>query len=157
MHIDVVNGTVTLADMRFGAALSRPAFLKSALGVDAEVGVVNEGWVTLHFGPEPGIRASASFKDDRLVQLFVSMALPAGDDKPWDRDFEMRRKSFHDEWLKERLGDPPYHYAWGTVASEFTEQDAASDIVITFGKFPVGESWWDRKSLAREAETRKKS
>ena len=156
MKIDVVLGTATIADVCFGAALSRVDFLKTSLGANAKVGVVNEGWITFHVEPEPGFHGSVKFKDDRLIQIVVSMPLPDGAVKAWDRELEMRRKALHDAWLSEQFGDPPYEYAWGTIASEFTEQDISSDIAITFGKFPVTESWRERKAREREELAHKK-
>jgi len=82
------------------------------------------------------------------------MVMPTGE-VAWDRDCELRRKAYHDAWLKTELGDPPYEYLWGTVDSTFDEKGMSSGIVIIFGKFPVEESWWERKRRERKEAARK--
>lgn len=154
MKIDHVLGLVSFPGITIGPHLSRQEFLRTSLGATATLGVVNAGWVTLHFQPEPQIRASLSFKDDRLVVLDAAMSMPTGE-VAWDRECELRRKSYHDAWLKSDLGDPPYKYLWGTVDSCFDEKGMSSGIVIIFGKFPIEESWWERKQREREEAARK--
>ena len=155
MKIDAKLGVVSFPGITIGPHLSRQDFLQTSVGATAETGVVNQGWVTLHIHPEPGIYAAVAFKDDILITLDVSMLMPSGEAGPCDRACEMRRKEYHDAWLTSELGDPPYKYMWGSVTSSFNEKSVSSDIIVIFGKYPVEESWRDRKRREREEAARK--
>ncbi len=155
MKIDAVLGVVSFPGITIGPHLLRQEFLQTALGATATLGVVNKGWVTLHIQPEPEIYAAVAFKNDRLITLDVSMLMPTGEAGTWDRDCEMRRKAYHDAWLKSELGNLPYEYLWGSVTSWFDEKSLSSDIIIIFGKYPVEESWRDRKRRELEEATHK--
>ncbi len=154
MKIDRTLGLVSFPGITIGPYLSRQEFLQMELGAAATLGVVNAGWVTLHTQPEPQIYASLAFKNDRLIKLDVTMVMPTGE-AAWDRACEMRRKAYHDAWLRSELGAPPYEYLWGTVDSFFDERSLSSGIVIIFGKFPVEEDWRERKRREREDAARK--
>lgn len=155
MKIDPVLGIVSFPGIAIGPHLSRQEFLQTPLGSSAKPGVVNAGWVTLHTQPEPQIHASLAFKDDLLIKLSAAMLMSTGE-ADWDRECELRRKALHDDWLKSELGNPPYEYSWGTVDSCFDEKGMSSGIVVIFGKFPVEESWWERKARESGAQAQKK-
>lgn len=155
MKIDAIMGVVSFPGTTIGPHLSRQEFLQTTLGAASKLGVVNEGWVTLHVQPEPEIYASLAFKDDRLIKLEVSMEMPSGEANTWDRACELRRKAYHDAWLRSELNSPPYEYLWGTVTSWFDEKSLSSDIIILFGKYPVEEDWRERKRREREDAARK--
>jgi hypothetical protein len=155
LKIDTVLGVVSFPGITIGPHLSRQEFLETRLGSTAKLGVVNAGWVTLHTQPEPRIYASMAFKDDRLVKLEVSMQMPSGEVGDYDRDCELRRQAYHDAWLKSELGGPPYEYLWGTVLSWYDAKSVVSEIMVIFGKYPVEESWRDRKRREREEAARK--
>lgn len=155
MKIDPALGTVSFPDITIGPHYSRLEFLQTKLGSTAKLGVVNDGWVTLHIQPEAGIYGAVAFKDDRLVTFEASMQMPSGEVGDYDRECELRRKTYHDAWLKSELGDPPYEYSWGRVLSWFDAKSVSSDIVVIFGKYPVKEDWRDRKRREREEAARK--
>lgn len=148
-------GVVSFPGITFGSNVSRQEFLKTNLGATAKLDVVNDGWVTLLVKPEPDIYAGLGFKDDRLIVLEASMQMPSGEVGDYDRECELRRKDYHDAWLKAELGNPPYEYPWGTVRSWFDAKSVVSDIIVIFGKYPVKESWRDRKHREREEAARK--
>jgi hypothetical protein len=155
LKIDAVLGVVSFPGITIGPHLSRQKFLETTLGATATLAVANAGWETLHAHPEPEIYASFAFKDDRLIKVEVTMLMPSGEAGTWDRACEIRRKAYHDTWLKTELGNPPYKYLWGSVTSWFDEKNLSSDIIIIFGKYPVEESWRDRKRREREEAARK--
>jgi len=155
LKIDAILGVVSFPGITIGPHFSRQEFLETQLGTTSELGVVNDGWVTLYVQPEPEIHASLAFKDDRLIKLEASMQMPSGEVGDYDRACELRRKAYHDAWLKTELGNPPYKYLWGSVMSWFDEKSVTSDIVVLFGKYPVKENWRDRKRREREEAARK--
>ena len=69
MKIDAILGVVSFPGITIGPHFSRQEFLETQLGTTSELGVVNDGWVTLYVQPEPEIHASLAFKDDRLIKL----------------------------------------------------------------------------------------
>ena len=50
----------------------------------------------------------------------------------WSYEKELNRKSIHDEWLKNNIGDPPYIYSWGSIESLYDSKSAVSIIDISF-------------------------
>ena len=58
----------------------------------------------------------------------------------WTEAGEQQRKRAHDVWLHERLGSPPYRFAWGTVESYYSARDVSSDIAIDYSK--PRRRWW---------------
>jgi hypothetical protein len=134
MKIDVFNGSITFAFGMVGPPMDRVAFLSSLVGAGAEKVSENAGFVHLRFHPEPGVHASALFKDDRFHQLFVLMAMPSDDTGEWTEAHELERMVVHDNWLRQELGKPPYEYAWGSVVSEYDAKGCESEIILTYGK-----------------------
>lgn len=157
MKIDTTSGVVNFPEVTIGPQIKRQEFLRTAFGSRATVGVVNQDWVTLEISPEPGIHGALTYKNDQLVRLMISMQLPPGEDKPWDRATEMRRLALHDVWLRSELGNPPYKYAWGSILSWFDERNLSSDIHILFGEWPIEETWWQRIEKERAESMHKKS
>ena len=145
MKIDAVMGVISFPGITIGPHMLRHEFLQTSLGATARVGVVNQGWVTLHVDLEPGVHGSLIFKDDQLVQVIATMDLASGEKEEWSESSEIKRKSQHDAWLKLELGNPPYRYLWGSVGSEFDSKSCSSDIVITFGTFPEQKDWRNKK------------
>ena len=45
----------------------------------------------------------------------------------------MANKKYHDALLEENLGQPPYAFSWGKVASVYDERSEGSAILITYG------------------------
>jgi hypothetical protein len=54
--------------------------------------------------------------------------------REWSAELELERKAKHDQWLREELGEPPYRYDWGRVASEFDPKGLASEIIVVYEK-----------------------
>jgi hypothetical protein len=133
MKIDVFNGSVTFASGTIGPRMDRMTFLASTIGRAAEKVMENAGNVHLRFCPEPGIHASALFKDDRFHRLFVLMDMPSEDASEWTEAHELERLAVHDKWLRQELGRPPYEFAWGSVVSEYDAKGCESAIIITYG------------------------
>jgi len=134
MKIDVFTGSVSFAAGVIGPRMSRKAFLDSPIGAAAEKVLENAGFVRLGFQAEPGVHATAVFKDDRLHQLLVLMAMPFDDTDEWTEAGELQRKAAHDKWLRQELGKPPYRYAWGSIDSEYDAKGCVSEIILTYGK-----------------------
>lgn len=133
MKIDVATGFVTFASGAVGPPMDRATFLVSPIGATTETLSENAGFVQLHFRPEPGVHASALYKDDRIHQLFILMTIPSDETDEWNEARELERKVIHDKWLRQNLGQPPYEYDWGSVASEYDAKGCESEIIITYG------------------------
>lgn len=134
MKIDVINGSVTFASGTIGPRMDRTAFLNSTVGAAAAKVIENADYIHLHFHPEPGVHASALFKEDRLQRLFVLMIMPTDDASAWTEAHELERMVVHDDWLRRELGSPPYEYAWGSVVSEYDAKGCESEIILTYAK-----------------------
>lgn len=86
----------------------------------------------MNFEPEPGVNATAFFKDDHLKQVYFAFAVPSDEIKDWVEDREQQRKAKHDAWLRAALGEPPYEYAWGQVQSDFDPRGWSSEILVIY-------------------------
>ena len=50
----------------------------------------------------------------------------------WCEEHELKRKSFHDDFLFTELGNAPYEYEWGTVSTYFDQKGGSSSIGIAY-------------------------
>lgn len=115
---------------------SREQFLASSLGVEPRRRrLVNKEWWHITVDAEPEVVANVLFRNDRLHQVWILMAIPHDRDPDgWSREHELGRKTLHDAWLRREVGDPPYQYAWGKIESEFDEKGCVSEIIISYAE-----------------------
>jgi hypothetical protein len=132
MKIDITKGSLIFESGSIDPHIDRPAFLEASIGRQAKVALVNQGWINMDFEPEPGVSATAFFKDDRLEKVFFALSVPSDDIKEWVEDREQQRKAKHDAWLRAELGEPPYEYSWGQVESDFDPRGWSSQILVTY-------------------------
>lgn len=63
------------------------------------------------------------------------MELPSDQDPTgWTEAHELERKALHDAWLLRELGNPPYDYPWGSIASEYDAKVCVSEIIVTYAE-----------------------
>lgn len=138
MQIRVTDGSVSFEGGNIDPRLERAAFLATPLGAKAERWFVNGSFETYRIFPEPGIVATADFRDGRMVMVSLAFSLP--DDSPENVSVphELMRKEKHDAWLREHLGEPPYRYNWGLVESVFYHQHCGSEITVSYQPGHVG-------------------
>lgn len=134
MRIDVLDGSVSFSLGTIEQGLDAASFLKSPLGIASRKSLENAGWMHLDFSPEPGILATALFKENRIHQLFLLMSVPTDVSEEWTEQNELQRKALHDEWLLAALGSPPYEYAWGSVFSDYDPKGRVSEIIVTYAE-----------------------
>lgn len=132
MKIDVDSGSVIFEHGSIDPGMDRTAFLNSPLGKISERWDVKGSFETYRFLPEPGLTATADFKDDRLLNVSFQFAMAGDFTSELSTDRELARKRIHDEWLGAALGEPPYCYHWGQVVSEFYHQHCESDVMVIY-------------------------
>lgn len=133
--IDRTTGEFTVDAHRLGPDLAEAEFLRSDLGKaagkhgrSAPYYVV---WRKIDGGIEIGmtLKFSSSGPLQRIGLQFVKQGVRGSD---WTRAMEDEIKVFHDRWLKERLGDPPYRFPWGTVRSFIEPHWYSANIAIEY-------------------------
>lgn len=134
MHIHTSDGSVEFALGIVTSATDKPSFLASSLGRGAVVVVENGPFMTYRVAPEPGVGATLLFKGERLENIAWAFSLPNETEDDWSEDSEMRRKKHHEEWLLKELGEPPYRYRWGEVASEYDAKGVSSAIMVVYDR-----------------------
>ena len=134
MKIQITDGSVAFPEGTITRHMDRQAFLRSQLAKSSKVAVANEPWVTYNFIPEIGVSCNATFKEERLQQVFLLMSMPTDDPSRWTAELEQERKLKHDEWLRTEFGAPPYEYPWGSVTSEFDPRGCVSDIIVSYAE-----------------------
>jgi hypothetical protein len=134
MKIDASDGTIGFDAGLIASGVTRTQFLQTALGKNAKEELVNpQGqWRHIAIDPEPGIAVTLIFQDERLHQAFIAMRISTDATGEWTEKNEFARKAVHDVWLASQLGEPPYSYSWGSVASTFDYKGCASEIVVTY-------------------------
>jgi hypothetical protein len=143
MTIDPKTGNLLLGDESLGPTSQERDFLQSASGVSAKQVVKTpttisyEIWLPPDSGREVG--AVLKFARDGALQTarikFVRSEDRAAGASGWSRDVEDEIKSFHDAWLRERFGIPPYElpFPWGRVWSVIDEHGYAAIIIVAYG------------------------
>jgi hypothetical protein len=132
MKIGIFDGSISFARGTIARNQDREQFLASDLARGARQELVNVEWWHLTIKPEAGIVATLIFHDNRLDMVLVLLEIPADSTGEWTRDLELERKRLHDQWLQRELGEPPYRYPWGVVASELDEKGVVSEIIIRY-------------------------
>ena len=132
MQISVSDGSVSFAGGNIDPRLDCTAFLATPLGAKAERWFVNGPFATYRFFPEPGVVATADFRDGRMLNVSLTFDLPDDSPENWSTPHELARKERHDAWLREHLGEPPYRYNWGQVESAFYHQHCGSEITVSY-------------------------
>jgi hypothetical protein len=132
MRILIDSGTVEFESGWIGPDADRNSFLASPLGCKAEVFVDNDPYMTYRIRPEPGVVATVSFLGLQLTGISCLFEMPDIMEKDWTEEHELERKKIHDNWLRERLGPPPYRFVWGNVSSEYDPKGCVSDIIINY-------------------------
>ncbi len=132
MKIDLSSGVVHFELGSIGPGANREMFLRSELGGNSEILVVNEPHMTYRIRPETGVTATVYFLDDQLRGLTWLYALSADKEHEWNEELELERKRLHDDWLRNELGAPPYRYSWGEISSEYDPKGCVSDIILNY-------------------------
>ncbi len=67
---------------------------------------------------------------------FISLSVLIHQEMPswenWSKEEELRIKKYHDKWLENHLGVPPYKYQWGGISSLFDPRSGTSSITIRY-------------------------
>jgi hypothetical protein len=134
MKIRPSDGTVAFSFGEISRSHDRAQFLESPIGVRSKEGLHNEPWRHYEISPEPGVAGSVLFRSDEIQKIFLMMLIPSDRTDQWTAELELERKSIHDRWLQQELGDPPWRYAWGKVVSEFDPKTVASEIIVVYDR-----------------------
>jgi len=132
MRINRANGTIQFASGTMTPLMSQPELQRSVTNGRLERWFVNGPFETYRFFPEPGVVATADFRDGHMLNVSLTFELP--DDAPDNVSMahELKRKEKHDAWLREHLGEPPYRYNWGVIESVFYHQHCGSEITVSY-------------------------
>ena len=57
----------------------------------------------------------------------------------WSEEGELRRKQWHDDWLREQTGHAAHVYGWGEVSSDYDPRSGGSSITIRYSW--QGQAW----------------
>jgi hypothetical protein len=75
------------------------------------------------------------FNRQQLLEM-ISLSLVGNetesDWEDWSEEKELEKKAKHDSWLMQRVGNPPYKYRWGDIASEYDSRSGSSTITIRY-------------------------
>ena len=139
VRIDRSTGEFILDGEKLGGTLEEPEFLRSALGSSAkkiqssrsrtyyeiwqQVDPELEIGIIVRFQPGGGL--------DRITAKFVKAGMRS---TPWSKEMEEDLKGFHDRWLREQLGSPPWQFAWGKAISAFEPHWYSASIVIDYAR-----------------------
>ena len=137
VKIDQNTGEFIVGQQRLGAALGEADFLNGEIGAGSSKlkrsGTRNyyEAWrhvtLELDLGLTLGFLPGGSLQ--RISAQFVGPEIRGTE---WSKEKEDKIKSFHDRWLKEQLGNPPYQFDWGRVLSILEPHWYSANIVIDY-------------------------
>lgn len=127
-------------DIKLTPSTKRQDFLESDLGRQASVLVENEPWCSWNIKPFEwnGVAwyVTVFFYNNKLMQISISASWLGFDEDWWQKitdDTEIKRKKFHDDFLKKGLGVSQFRYQWGAVYScGMNHHREPSSIVIKY-------------------------
>lgn len=137
VRLDPETGELHVTDQDFGPRLREADFLCSELGVAAKKiqrsAPVNHYGVWRQVGPEHEIGLTLTFAPggplQRISAQFVKLGIRGSQ---WSKAMMDEIKAFHDQWLKDQLGDPPFQFPWGKVLSTIEPHWYSSNIMIRY-------------------------
>ena len=136
VKINPSTGEIVIGHHTFGPQLVEADFLSSELGALArEIRRPNRNYYELwtQLSPELEIGLTLGFlAHGSLQRVSAQFVKPGARGTPWSRAVEDDIKRFHDKWLQEQLGEPPYQFAWGTVISRIEPHWYSANIVIDY-------------------------
>lgn len=143
MMLDTASGKFHIGQLTLGASLKESDFLASEFGTSAK-GVrhseLNYYEIWKQVSPQLEIGLTLGFvPNGRLQRISAQLIKPGIRGSEWSKAKEDGIKQFHDKWLKEQLGEPPYQYAWGRVMSIIEPHWYSANITIDYrrGRQPV--------------------
>jgi hypothetical protein len=78
---------------------------------------------------------SICFHGEKLK--YISLSIQVNDETPrwetWSKEKQLEKKELHNQWLKRKIGTPPYKYDWGEISSDYDERSGESSIWIQYG------------------------
>jgi len=138
VKIDRSTGECILGNLKLGHDLREPEFLRSALGLAAKkvpAGTRNYYEIWQKVAPELEIGITVGFQPGGPLERITAKFVKAGmRDAPWSKEMEEDLKRFHDQWLREQLGNPPYQFAWGRALSTLEPHWYSANIVIDYAR-----------------------
>jgi hypothetical protein len=134
MKINILDGSVDFAEGAVAPSMERQAFLDTSLGRGSRQELMNKEWWHFHVRPEAGVAANILYHGDKLHEIYVLLEVPSDEGGDWSEKHELERKAIHDTWLRRELGEPPYHYAWGRVVSEYDAKGCVSEIILVYDR-----------------------
>ena len=134
MKIGVHDGSIVFERGTIHRTDERESFLATELGRTATTKLVNREWWHVDVKPESGIAVRLIFQDNRLHSVYVLHELPSDRNGEWTVERELERRAVHDRWLRKELGEPPYEFDWGVVASEFDGKAVVSEIIVAYDR-----------------------
>src|SRR5262245_36902594 len=130
MRIESSTGLLFFAGVSIGPNCDPEAVVTNVKNVAIIPAGTSNDWQTLSFEAEPHAFVSAHFLNGRLKLISLVLLQPHESMTPWGWDGEDARRVYHDGWLREQLGKPPYLFHWGEVSSEFSPTSGLNEICI---------------------------
>lgn len=122
VRLDRETGELVVTGQNLSPRLGEANFLRSELGLTAKKiqrsAPVNHYGLWRQVSPESEVGLTLTFAPNgplqRISIQFVTLGLRGSQ---WSKTKMDEIKTFHDQWLVEQLGAPPYQFAWGKVLS----------------------------------------
>jgi hypothetical protein len=137
MRIDRITGELAVGEQKLGRTLLEGEFLNSELGSAARKIRQSrsrryyEVWQQI--SPELEMGLTLGFSEGgpllRISAVFVNLRTRGSE---WSKGKEDEIKHFHDEWLIEQLGNPPYQFRWGKAMSIVEPHWYSANVVIDY-------------------------
>ena len=141
MTIDTKTGDLVVGIERLGPDLAESEFLNSASGKSAakvrQTSATN--WYETWFGNVPGIDVGVVLgfpPEGRLQRIRLKLVKPElrGPGSPgWSKEVEDEMKAFHDNWLRNQIGEQPYNFQWGCIKSTIDQHGYSAVVVFVYG------------------------
>jgi hypothetical protein len=137
VKIDQVTGEFVICGEIFGPRLREDEFLTSRLGVASreirrsDYRTYYEVWTPLSSELEIGITLGFS-SGGPLQRISAQFVKPGMRGAAWSKAAEDEIKRFHDTWLKDQLGLPPYQFQWGKIMSSIEPHWYSANIIIDY-------------------------
>jgi hypothetical protein len=137
VEINPITGEFTMCGQTLGPNLMEADFLHSELGqVATEIRQSGsrryyEAWGQVSPDLEIGFTLGF-FPRGPLERISAQFVKRGTRGSAWSKEIEREIKGFHDSWLADQLGNPPYQFRWGKAFTILEPKWHSANIIIDY-------------------------
>jgi hypothetical protein len=131
--INKSSGMLDLAEEAFPPHMDIDEFKTTKAGSKSKLLVENAPWQSYRINPLEDVAFVFYFCERSLQEIHLAIIKNSTESwATWSMEEESKRKTRHDEFLRDMLGPPPYAFSWGGVSSVLDTKSGSASVIIRY-------------------------